>query len=70
MYVRYVDDVFICCDKKSTANILKSMNSFHDQLKFTKQTIENNSLQFLDCLIYIDDKNIPQFKTYHKKALS
>ena len=67
-YVRYVDDVFICCEKDSTSNILKSMNSFHDQLKFTKQTIENNSLQFLDCLIYIDEKNIPQFKTYHKKG--
>jgi hypothetical protein len=43
------------------------MNSVHEQLKFTKQTIENNSVQFLDCLIDIDDKNIQQFERYHKK---
>ena len=67
-YVRYVDDVFIFCEKKSTEKILKKMNSFHEQLKFTKKIIENNSLQFLDCLIYIDEKNIPQFKTYHKEG--
>ena len=63
---RYVDDVFIVCEENSAEKILKKMNSFHDQLKFTKKTIENNSLQFLDCLIYIDEKIIPQFKAYHK----
>ena len=36
-YVRYVDDVFICCDKNFTETILKNMNSFHSQLRFTKQ---------------------------------
>ena len=67
-YVRYVDDVFICCDKNFTEKILKNMNSFHPQLQFTKQKIENNALQFLDCLLYFDEKNIPQFKTNHKEG--
>ena len=44
------------------------MNSFHPQLQFTKQKIENNALQFLDCLLYFDEKNIPQFKTNHKEG--
>jgi hypothetical protein len=43
------------------------MNSLNLQNKRLK-TIENNSLQFLDRLIYIDEKHIPQFKTYHKKC--
>lgn len=67
-YVRYVDDVFICCDKKYTDEILRNMNNYHDQLVFTKQNIENNSLQFLECSIYIDENNVPQFRSYYKEG--
>jgi hypothetical protein len=45
------------------------MNSYHDQLVLTKQNIENNSLQFLECSIYIDQNNVPQFRSYYKEGL-
>ena len=45
-YVKYVDDVFICCDKNLTEKILKNMNSFHSQLQFTKQKLKITPYSF------------------------
>ena len=52
MYIRYVDDVLAILDSEEEAHdLLNSLNSFHTDLKFTIEKMENSSIKFLDMLI-------------------
>ena len=46
---------------------MKNINEFDaGYLNFTFEEMKNNSLPFLDTEIYLDEKNIPQFRQYRK----
>ena len=50
---------------------MKNINEFDaGYLNFTFEEMKNNSLPFLDTEIYLDEKNIPQFRQYRKKLKS
>ena len=52
MYIRYVDDVLAILDSEEEAHdLLNSLNSFHTDLEFTIEKMENSSIKFLDMLI-------------------
>ena len=69
-YRRYVDDTFVIFKEKEHARMfLDFINGFHNNINFTLDTEENNSLPFLDILIFRDDY---KFKTrvFRKKTFS
>ena len=36
-YCRYIDDILVVCQKNKSDPILRSMNTFHSDLKFTEE---------------------------------
>ena len=53
-----VDDLFFSFDHyKDIDEIFKIFNSTHNNIAFTKELEENNTLPFLDTLIHRTDKN-------------
>ena len=68
-YQRYVDDIFICIKKDNYKNLLSEMNTFKKKyLNFTVEKMTDDKLVFLDAQIYLDDKNIFQFRKYRKTS--
>ena len=56
-YRRYVDDTFLLFKDRSHVDLFLSyLNSKHQNIKFTSEIEENNSLSFLDCKIQRVDK--------------
>src|SRR5215469_6354828 len=69
-YRRYVDDTFVMFREREQANMfLEFINAFHNNIKFTVDMEENDSLPFLDILIFRDNS---KFKTqvYRKRTFS
>ena len=57
--LRYVDDLFLLFDHyKVIDKVFKIFKSTHNNFVSTKELEENNTLPFLDTLIYRTDKNI------------
>ena len=54
---RFVDDTFLCIKHGLIEYVLSALNSFHDNIKFTKQE-KNNFLPFLDGLLIKDCEKI------------
>ena len=48
---RYVDQSFIIIAKNKLKLLLKFVNNYHPRLKFTHETENNNSINFLDVLV-------------------
>ena len=70
-YQRYVDDIFICIKKGHVETLLREMNSFdQNYLQFTTDKMTNNTLNFLDTQLFVDDKGIFQFRKYRKPTAS
>ena len=69
-YCRFVDDIYCFIKKSETENIMKEMNSFEKDLKFTIERMSENEIHFLDTTTYLDDRNIPQLKQYRKPTAS
>ena len=66
-YLRYVDDVFVCCKKGSSEKMLSHMNNYDNEyLEFTVEKMSENKLVFLDTELFFDDNNIFKFRKYRK----
>ena len=60
--LRYVDDLLLSFDhQKDIDEVFKIFNSTHNNIAFTKELEENNTLPFLETLIDWTDKNINIF---------
>ena len=68
-YVRYVDDTFIACPRRtSTRQLLKEFNSCHPDIKFTMEEENDDCLPFLDLkLIRSPNDNIVT-RIHYKKT--
>ena len=66
-YKRYVDDIFAICENREVNDFLDSLNSAHNNLKFTSEAENENRLSFLDvCLIRREDGSLS--RSVHRKA--
>ena len=67
LYLRYIDDIFMIWTgtKQELLIILEKLNSKHKTIKF-EHNISNNSISFLDTLIYKDKNNNLQTTLYRK----
>ena len=51
-YQRYVDDIFLLFDKPDHVNKFENfLNSWHKNIKFTKELEKDNAIPFLDILV-------------------
>ena len=61
-YQRYVDDVAVILKKGYKEEILKKMNDFDPSLKWTSESMQNNTLPFLDTLITLENDNLELYQ--------
>lgn len=52
LYYRYVDDCIMLIPKEKNEYVLKEFNAFHKRIQFTIETQKDNSISFLDTIIY------------------
>ena len=70
-YRRYVDDILICSDQKCIKQTFFNLNNFHSNLKFTREEMIDESINFLDCTIYKNhNSGIFEFKNFQKESKS
>jgi len=68
-YVRYVDDIVLAAPRQHIPLILNVFNSFYNRLRFTIEYSNNNSINFLDTTIIINNNYI-EFNWYRKPTFS
>ena len=70
-WYRYVDDILVgfTGDKNELGHILYYLNSIHPKIKFTLETEENNSINFLDLKI-VKTINTLSFDIYRKPTFT
>ena len=72
-YCRYVDDTLVLVKENQIDKILKALNSFHNNLRFTVDKFENEDVHFLDLKImnngdiniYVKDANSVLYINYN-----
>jgi len=57
-YYRYVDDIVMAVSPDITDLIFKTLNEYHDRIKFTIEYEESHFLSFLDLLLTIKDDTL------------
>ena len=57
-WLRYADDIITITKKGSRDLILQKLNQWDHHLSFTSETMSENKLKFLDCLIFIKEGKI------------
>jgi hypothetical protein len=59
-YARYVDDILLIYDSQHTDlhSILHDFNSLHQNLHFTGETEQNNTISYLDITVHKTQSNI------------
>ena len=65
---RYVDDVIAAVKKDKTEDILQTINSITEGIKFTKEDEQDNKLAFLDVLLTKTDDGTIETQVYRKKT--
>ena len=65
-YGRYVDAFFMIISKNKLKLLLKFVNYYYPRLKFTHETENNNSINFLDVLVFNNEDRTVSL-TYIKK---
>ena len=50
-YIRYVDDTLVLMKRSDLDHVLRELNSFHRNLKFTVDDFSDGNVHFLDLLI-------------------
>ena len=65
---RYVDDTIAFVKEDKVNNVLRILNSYHKDIKFTYEEEENGELPFLDVLLKRKDDNSLNLKVYRKKT--
>lgn len=63
---RFADDIMCICRKDSVDEIFQKINNFYYRLKFTKERMLENEIQFLDCKIFIENSKIKFRKSFKK----
>lgn len=69
-YVRYVDDIVLAALKQYIQHIFQVFNSLHNRLRFTIEHSNNNSINFLDTTIIINNNYNIEFNWYSKPTFS
>ena len=64
-WYRYVDDIFCVLKTRAKDEVLRKINSWDSQLKFTHTEMSENGLIFLDCRIFYQNLKL-QFIKYRK----
>ena len=54
VWLRYVDDTFVVINKDHVDSLKDHINSYHPSIKFTSEDMVNNSIPFLDALVYLN----------------
>ena len=57
-YYRYIDDTLICLPKNKINDIFDKFNSIHPNLVITKENSINDSINFLDLNIRVENNKI------------
>ncbi|XP_043467539.1 protein dopey homolog PFC0245c-like [Leptopilina heterotoma] len=57
-FYRYVDDIITCIPADKINEIVDKFNGYDERLQFTFEMLNNNSINFLDVLIIIDNKKL------------
>lgn len=68
-YVRYVDNIIFAAPQHYIQHIFHVFNSLHNRLRFTIEYSKNNSINFLDTTIIINNNYI-EFNWYRKSTFS
>ena len=68
IWLRYVDDTFTLVKKGKLQEILRVLNNFHENIKFTHEFEENNKIPFLDVLIIKEENGGIQTGVYRKET--
>ena len=55
-YFRYLDDIILCIPKNMIDHTVNTFNSYDENLQFTIELPQNNSVSFLDIKIIVNDK--------------
>ena len=63
---RYVDDTFALVKKGKRDEIIKKLNSFHSNIKFTHEVEKEGKIAFLDVLIKREESETVQTSVYRK----
>jgi len=69
IFYRYVDDILFAASRQHFSDILNIFNSFHPRLQFTLEHNTNNTINFLDTKIIINNNTIT-FDLYKKPTFS
>ena len=57
-YYRYVDDILVVIKKDKKIELLEKLNRFDKNLGFTMENASNNTLNFLDTTVIINNNNL------------
>ena len=69
-YRRYVDDIFVLCrDREHHEKFMEYMNTRHENIKFTEELEQNNTLPFLDVAVTRSDEGFVT-NLYRKSTFS
>ena len=69
-YFRYVDDIILCIPKNMIDHAVNTFNSYDENLQFTIELPQNNSISFLDIKIIVNDKQHIITDWYQKQTFS
>ncbi|OXA38612.1 hypothetical protein Fcan01_26646 [Folsomia candida] len=65
---RFVDDIFSIIQARKAKQILKLLNEFHPSIQFTIEYEQNDSLPFLDVMVYKKENGIMGHRVYRKNT--
>lgn len=66
---RYIDDILVISpDPLEPDKILECLNRIHPSIRFTIETSSDNTLPFLDTLLYLDKEGRLQTRVYYKST--
>ena len=69
-YFRYVDDIILCIPKNTIDHAIKIINSYDENLQFTVELSQNNSISFLDVKIIVHEQQKIITDWYQKTTFS
>src|SRR5579863_3074396 len=69
IYLRYVDDIWAIIKKSQLRAFQRFVNNIDKNIKFTFELEQNQSIPFLDTLVYYTDDERIYTKVYRKKFI-
>lgn len=66
---KYVDDIFTIIKTDEVEKTLNILNSFHKQIQFTKEEVDNNKLPYLDSMVIREGEEL-KLNWYQKSTSS